>query len=241
MSDINTHEPAAAEPEGSFFSRMAWLFVAPVRLFDDIAAGTPWWEPWVWVSVLNMVASYLSAPVKIHLTRLNPRGLPEEQIQQTIAAFERPLVKVSSLLSEPVSALIVALVVAGISYVVLTLQTDRARFKKYFSLYLYGSILISVETVISVVVIRIRGVETVQSLEDLVLSFGIESFFPFHKLLTPVLASLGVFAVWFYVIVGIGVTRVFGLPGRSAFLVVIPVWLLFVLYGLVNMQLLGIG
>ncbi|MDH3217830.1 MAG: YIP1 family protein, partial [Candidatus Krumholzibacteria bacterium] len=57
------------------------------------------------------------------------------------------------------------------------------------------------------------------------------------KILRAILNSLDVFQLWFYILVGMGVMHVFKLSGRSAALVVIPVWLVFVLIALVSARL----
>ncbi|MDH3216516.1 MAG: hypothetical protein OEN01_09525, partial [Candidatus Krumholzibacteria bacterium] len=83
-----SEEVGAAGSEG-FLSRFIWTISSPQRLFADIADGAHWWQPWVWVSLINMVIAYISVPIQIQLIRLNPRGVPDEQLQQTLEAMEK--------------------------------------------------------------------------------------------------------------------------------------------------------
>ena len=106
------NEETASSDEGSFFSRFIWVFLSPKRLFDDIAEGdVPWWQPWVWVSLLNMVTAYISMPIQKQLVRLNPNNLTEEQLQQNLDALDK--FGFLGVISTPVGVLISSVIVVS--------------------------------------------------------------------------------------------------------------------------------
>jgi hypothetical protein len=223
---------------GSFISRFVWTFVSPKQLYEDIAAGAHWWQPWVWVSLISMVVAYISIPIQMQLTRLNPNGQPQEQIDQAVEAMEK--FGFLGVISTPVMLLIVGLIVGGISYVLVNLLAEESSFKKYFSLMFYANIVVAVGQLIGILVTRMKGVEAIRSIHDAAASFGPAMLVdPDQKVLYPVLASLDVFYIWYYALMVAGLIRIFRMSTANAVLAVIPVWLLQVLFALISARFSG--
>ncbi len=218
---------------GSVVSRFIWTIQSPSLLFDDIKAGVKWWEPWMWVSILNMAIAHISVPIQLQLVRLNPRNVPAEQLQQTLEQMEK--FGFLGVITTPVVVLITSLIIAGISYLVVSVVSEASSFKKYFTLYLYANIVSSIGLLIGTSLTRMKGVESINAPEDAVASFGpallIDSG---QKILYPLLSSLDGFYVWFYVLMALGIAHVFQVGRRTAILAVVPLWLLFVLISLVS-------
>jgi hypothetical protein len=232
--------PEAPRPQGSFVSRLIWTFMSPKKLYADIDAGVHWWEPWVWVSLINMVTAYISMPVQVQLASLNPSNLPPDQLEQNLEMMEK--FGFVGIVTIPVWVLLMGVIVAGISYLVLSVLSDRSRFKGYFCLYLYANIVLGVGTLLSTYVARSKGVENIRSLQDAYASFGPALLLSEpHSILTPVLGSLDVFYLWFYGLIAIGVAYVFKTTVRTGVIVAVPIWLLTVLMELVRSQFGGVG
>lgn len=233
-------EIRAEKQRGSFLSRLLWTFHSPTRLYGDIAAGSPWWQPWVWVSIVNGVVAWVSLPIQIRLASLNPRDVPEEQLDQSLEMMEK--FGFLGVISTPVVVLITSLIIAGISYLIVSMLAESPSFKKYFTLYLYCSVVSSLGLLVSTLITRLRGLDVIRSMEDAFASLGPAAFLsPGHKVLYPILSNFDLFDLWFYILLGAGVSHVFRLTSRSAFLVVLPVWLLFVLFALIGTRFGGMS
>ena len=226
------------EARGTFFERFLWIFLSPKKLYEEIAVGVDWWQPLVWVSLVNMITAYLLIPVQIKLASLNPDNVPPEQLQQTIETMEK--LGYLGLISAPVAVLFSGALVAGISYLILSVISERSSFKKYFTLYLYSSIIMSLGILLSTVLTRMKGLDAIRSMEDAFASFGPAMLIPTEsKILTSVLTTLDIFNVWFYILIGMGVAHIFKVSSRAAVVVVLPVWLVFVLFSLVGARVAG--
>lgn len=223
-------------PELGFISRGLGIFHTPTKVFDDVDRGAPWWQPWVWASLVNIAIGYAFIPVQIHLYRLNPEGFPEDQVTRMIETIQSfPLKHIGIIVGAPVTVLFVALAFAGVSYVAVSVLSERADFKKHLTIYLYASIVAWAGVLLSNLVVRWRGIENISSAHDAIASFGPAAFvMEGHRIGYAVLSTLDAFSIWFYVLMGWGVIRVFGLSRSSAALVVVPVWLLSVLIALVG-------
>jgi hypothetical protein len=220
-------------PSGSFLSRAIWTLTSPKHLYEDIARGSQWWEPWVWVSLVSMVIAYISIPVQMQLVRLNPQGRPPEDIEKTVEAMQK--FGAIGIVSTPVVILITALIVGGVSYLLVSLLAEESSFKKYFTLMLYANIDVASGQLIGTVLTRLKGVENIRSVQDATAQFGPALLAsPDQKILYPVLSSLDVFYIWFYALLAAGLVHVFRMSTRNAVLVIIPVWLLQVLFALLG-------
>jgi hypothetical protein len=230
------NEEAGSRETGTFLTRFIWTLQAPKKLYADIASGDArWWEPWVWVSLINMVVAYISIPIQIQLARLNPNNLPAEEVQQTVEMMEK--FGMVGVISTPVLILVTSLIVVAISYLVLSVLSEEPRFKKYFTLYLYASIVSSLGLLLATAITRMKGVDSIRSIEDAASSFGPDILVGSdQKILHAILSNFGLFHIWFYVLVAMGVMYVFKLSRGSAIIVVIPVLLLAILVTLITAQ-----
>jgi hypothetical protein len=212
---------------GGFFERLGWIFYAPSRVFEDIETGAvTWWQPWIWVGLLNMMAAYIFLPIHRLMMEMNFQELPEETLYKMldywsiIAAFE--------VISAPIAVMLVALVTGAIGYILISILTTHSSFKKFFTLYLYASIVGSIGGLLSVLVVRFtKGLETIRAPEDAAFSIGLSFLAPLeNKLLEALCKSIDLFAIWALVIIALGLMHVFKLTRNQAILCVIPFWLI---------------
>jgi hypothetical protein len=229
-------------PSGSLLSRLFGILYSPKKVFDDVDRGAPWWEPWVWVSVLNIAVSYLAIPIQVQLQRLRAGDVPPEEVERGIEAMQSMPVKMLGIISAPVSVLFVGVVFAAVSYIAVSVLSERANFKKHLAICLWASLVWWLGVLASTLVVRARGIGEIRAVRDAMAPFGPAAFLPeANSIWLAVLSTLDVFALWFYTLVGIGVVRVFRLSWRGAALVVIPVWLLYMLFELVSARLAGMA
>ncbi|MGD8412898.1 MAG: YIP1 family protein [Candidatus Latescibacterota bacterium] len=219
----------------TFINRLSWIFFSPSRLFEDIKQGNaPWWQAWIWLSIIYVVVGYASIPINIALLEINPSNLSPEQVDQQMA-FMEGAGKWVQIVSTPVILLLVTLAVSGLVYVMVSLLSDKANFKKFFALSLYTSIISSMANVVGTVVVRLKGVDTIRTVEDARFSIGLKFLAPEEgALVKTIVGSFDFFAVWSFVLVVMGLMHVFEMSRRQAIYCIIPMWIMYV-----GMLLLG--
>jgi hypothetical protein len=216
-------------------ARVLAIFHSPGKVFEGIDRGAPWWEPWVLASLLNMVAAYVVIPINTRLFSLNPHGLSPEELGQGLETLQKFSMKYLGVITAPMSVLFAALVFSAVSYIVVSVLSERPDFKKHLAVYLYSSIVMSVGIVVSNLIVRWNGIENIQTIGDAVAPLGPAALVPVdERIWFALLSTLDVFSVWSYVLFGLGVMYVFGLSRRAAVLTVLPLWLLAVLIALVE-------
>ena len=213
-----------------FFNRFVWIFVSPSKVFADIKDGkASWWQAWVWLSVIYLIVGYFSKPVQLAVMELNPSDLPLDQLDKQLEIMEGWGYWVQ-LAATPVILLVVALIVVGLSYILVSILADRASFKQYFSLNMYAGVVASLATVLTTLVSRMKGIDAIQSVADAKFSIGLAFLAPEEGALARALfSSVDVFSIWSYVLIVMGLMYVFDMARRQAIYCIIPLWLLQVL------------
>lgn len=212
-----------------FLNRLGWIFFSPAKLFEDIKVGNaPWWQAWLWLSIIYLIVGYAAIPINIALLEINPRNLPADQIDQQLAFLEG-VGKWFQIGATPVILLLVTLAVSGLVYVLVSILSDKANFKKFFTLSLYTSIVSSFANVIATLVVRMKGVDAIRTAADAKFSIGLGFLAPEQGALARVLLiSVEFFAVWSFVLVVMGLMHIFEMTRRQAIYCVIPMWIIYV-------------
>lgn len=218
-----------------FFNRFSWAFVSPTRLFADIKEGrASWWQAWIWLSIIYLVVGYFSMPINIALIEINSQDLTPEQVDQQLAVFEGPL-KWVQVAASPLIILLVSLIVSALTYIVVSILSEKARFKQFFALSLYASVVSSMANVLTTIVVRMRGVENIRTAADARFSVGLGFLAPEEgALVRAVLGSFDFFAIWSFVLVVMGLMHIFEMTRKQAIICIVPLWVIYV-----AMMLLG--
>lgn len=222
----------------SFFNRFVWIFVSPSRVFADIREErVSWWQPWVWLSIMYVIIGVFSLPIQRVLLELNEQGLTAEQLDQQLRMMDKfGLVQVAS---TPFVALALGAAVAGITYVLVSIISSQATFKKYFTITLYSGLVAGAAQIISVAIVRARGLDTIRSADDAMVSVGLRFLAPENNtVLKALFSSFEFFSLWSLFLIGMGLVHVFGMSRGQAILCVIPWWIIFFAMTLVG-QIFG--
>jgi hypothetical protein len=217
-------DPAAQGPKGGFLSSIVDIFVDPFKVFARIDAGLSWWKPFALVSVVTMIMSYLMLPLQQKLVELNMRNLNEEQLQKAVEGFGKfaPL----QLIMVPIGLIVVYLIVAGVVHLAINIMSSCSNFKKTLSLISFCGIITVIEQIISMVILRMRGVESIESASDMKFSLSLAPLLgEGNGLLSAALQSLSIFSIWYYVVLILGIAAIFKISRKAAIVPVLPIWI----------------
>jgi hypothetical protein len=212
----------------SIVNRFVWMFTAPARVFDDIRDGRVGWrQPWLVISVMYMVLTFLSLPIQVALLELNPKGVSPEMLDQQIRMVDS-FGWVWVVLT-PLGVLVMQLIVAGLTYILVTIMSQRATFKQYLTLNFFAGIPAMVGQLLSVILIRARGLEGIMGPEDARMSFSLRALAPpDSSVVKGLFGGVEFFTIWSLVLLAMGLSRVFGMGRAQAVGVVVPMWLIMV-------------
>lgn len=224
-----------------FFRRIGDVFFAPSTVYDDIRERRAGWvQPWLFVSVLGLLVTYLSFPIQRAVQDLNLMNIPQDKLDQQLAMMNT--MKIASLISTPAVVILATLVVAGISYMVVSVMSPEANFKQYFTLSMFAGVIGIMGQVVSTAVIRLRGVDKIATLEDARFSLSLRPLAPPDSaVLRGLLGSFEFFWVWSTIFVVMGLMRIFGMSRSKAIAVVVPIWLMYVILMVFSEKFGGLG
>lgn len=211
--------------EGNFFSRFVWTFTSPSRLFADIEAKPAFLEPWVWVAIFSLVSAHLYFPIQAAIMKMGMANLSPEQLEKSLEAMEK--FRLLGYVGAAIVPLIGLLVFSLLGYIAVALISESSSYKSYLTLFSYAYLIPILGGLLSAILVRLRGVESIKSVRDAQVSFGLGFLVPEgSKLLSALAASLEVFDIWFFILMGLGVGVLFRMSRNQVIAAIVPLWLI---------------
>jgi len=228
------------------WQRVANIFSAPSKTFEDIKKGNKsWWMPLI---ILALVAYILFAAVAFKVgmqqvvdnqIRLNPKA--EEQLAAAPPAQREMSSRISLYITEAAFIANPLLVLAGAAVLSLGLWGTinfifggKASYASIFAVWMYASLPSIVKTLLGTTVIFAGAAPE---------TFNIRNFAPTNiaalflnpaesnAALYALASSLDVVSIWTMVLLGMGTAVVAGVKRTSGYLAVFGWWVIFVLVG----------
>jgi hypothetical protein len=176
-----------------------------------------------------IVMVHLQVPINEQVMSLNERGLNEEQLEMAMDNMET--FRIVGYIAAPVVALIIYLLSAAVVNITANLMSGRTDYKKALSLCIFAGFIPLVEQIISVVVIRMRGVENIESAAEAQLSLSLAPLFPdAGNFLSSFLKSLSIFSVWFYIVMALGIAAIYRIEVKKSAVPVVILWIISFLF-----------
>ncbi len=217
------------EVKGGFLQSVLDIFIDPMKVFPRIRAGLTWWKPFVLASVIGMINAYFMSPFQLKRIELNPRDLSPEQVEAALERVQK--FGFVGLIFTPIVFIIIYLIMAGIVHIVINIMSSESNYKKTLSLVSYAGLISILGQVITTVILRMRGVDSVETMSDMKMSLSLAAFFPDLKGAGyAFLESLSVFSIWYYILFLLGVSVIFRMSRSRALVPVIVMWLISFLF-----------
>jgi hypothetical protein len=248
MSDqeiLTSGEAVVAAPGLSQWQRVANIFSAPSKTFQDIQRGhTSWWVPFVIVAIVSYLF-FAAVAFKIGLPQVvnNEMRLDSktsERMAQATPEQREMSNKIALYMTEGAFIANPALALAGVALLSLGLWGTinfvfggKATYGKVFTVWFYASLPTVIKSLLGTIVI-FGGSDPE--------SFNIKNFAPTNlavflypnpleanKALYTLTSWLDVTTIWMLVLLGIGTATVAGLKRSSGYLAVFGWWAIFLL------------
>jgi len=182
----------------------AWL---PAVLFAGVVAATSW------LSVGPMVEV---------LARDRASGLSPEQIAQATSFLER--FRILLALGTPLVLWIKWGIISTLIWLTCTVAGRDADHRTLLRLVIYASGVQVLQAVLAFGVIVLKAPHAT-SVRELQLLASLAALWPdTHGVVAAVLASIGIFDVWFFAVLVVGVRRIVGFQLPAALLTIVPAW-----------------
>ncbi len=222
-----------------FLKRLVWIFTSPDRVFDDIRERrVNWVQPWLLSSLTYAIITWIAMPIQRAVLEVHP-DLTTEQIDQQLELMDN--FGFMWIVLAPAGALVITLVIAGLSYIAVTLASRAATFKQYLTLSFFTGIVGMMGQLISAVIIRVRGIENITGPEDAQMALSLRALAPDNAAVRGLFGSIEFFAIWSLVLVVMGLTRIFGMSRGQSVAVAVVLWILYAGMMIIGEALGGMG
>lgn len=205
----------------------------PGAVFERIRERPRFLAPLVTLMILSLVIGLLAKPYL-------EAALGGMMAQQAGAGGPQMSPGTMAMMQIVASALflpIIMLVAGGILWVVVSVFGEQASYRHLISVSCHASILYILQLATGLLIVSLRGVESVTSVADLQPALGLDLLVPGAKgYLGAVLKGVNVFSIWGVVVQGIGITKTHNIARETgygaaavAFVVALLVFSLFAL------------
>ncbi len=184
--------------------RLARTPFVPKGVFAEQREAPTLWIPWIALTVLWVIVLALLVPLVVEFARnmsaAAGRPFPEAAVG---------IIRVQVMVIPAVLLVVGVLLGAGIYYLTLVALGQGPRFKGLLTVSVFGSTVAFLQTLVTVVVLRVRGAQAIQTPADLQVSFGLDLLFSVefaqaHPVIATVLRGIGPFELWALIIAVVG-------------------------------------
>ena len=242
MSDIEVQSAAGQAPSLTQWQRVADVFSAPSKTFEDIKRGNrSWWLPFIIMAIFGYVL-FAAVSTKIGMqqavdNQIHMNPAQEEKLAQAPPEQREMARKVSLGITEGIfiaNPLFLLAVFALSSLVVMATINfgfgGRAKFGSVFSVWMYASLPGVIKVILGTIVIFVGMAPE---------SFNLKNYAPTNigaflnpmdtnKALYTLASALDIVTIWTLVLLGMGVAIVAGVKRSSGYIAIFGWWALIV-------------
>jgi hypothetical protein len=234
----NATSPAAPAPQPSASFKEGILGLVNVYL-DPVSTARRVQLKWFWVyplvvlSIISTIVQLQLIPFTMQAMRMDPpNGASGEQLQRMlsmtatishIAAYCTPLI-----------ILLFSCIAAGLVMAVGAIVDARVRFQHVLSLLLTCGMISMLQYIASVIVLRTKGIDDIQSMHQMQVPLGLDIFINASGALGGLLNYFSIFMVWYIVMLGLSYSHLAKVSRGKAFVATSPAWLIGLLFAVVG-------
>ena len=199
-----TPTPTPSEtPVVSDALRLVRVLFSPGTVFAELEQRPSFWMPWLLVSIVTAVITFLQRPFQARL-----RELMMERAGRPVTP-PSTVGTIISVAATPIGVLVLCAVIGGILYLIVSSLGGETTFRRLLTVVIHAWPLTLVQQALTFIVLSMRGVSSINGPSDMFVSLGADLLLPqdaqvgyFVRFL---LAGIGPLQIWQLVITAVGV------------------------------------
>ncbi len=201
------------------------VFVNPAALFGRLRDRPDWLLPLLLGAAVYLVVQYFLHPYASRATLgMITDSTPPQMAQALRDAANKPADW--KLIFQPIGYVVLCLIGAGILTGLAAMLTAAGKFKPIFSAFLYAKLIALPAMLLSLLIVSLRGVESVNSMMDIMWTVGPAMFVTENKFLFNVLSQINLFEAWYVILLVIAIQKITGAKRGTAITVVGIYWVI---------------
>jgi hypothetical protein len=218
-------QPASQPAHVSPVRGLIEVFANPAALFERLRDRPDWLIPLlVGCGVMLVVQYFLHPYTSRAVLGMITDSTPPQAAQ---AMRERATMPAGwTLIFQPISYAVICLIGAGILTGLAAMFTAKGKFKPIFSAVVYAKLVVLPAMLLSLLIVSLRGVESVNSMMDVIWTLGPAMFVSDNKFLFNVFTQINLFEAWYVILLVIAIQKITGAKRGSSIAVVAVYWVL---------------
>jgi hypothetical protein len=201
------------------------VFVNPAALFERLRDRPDWLIPLLVGCVVMLVVQYFMHPFTSRATLgMITDSTPPQMAQALRDAANKPADW--KLIFQPIGYAVICLIGAGILTGLAAMFTATGKFKPIFSAFVYAKLVVLPAMLLALLIVSLRGVESVNSMMDIMWTLGPSMFVTDNKFLFNVLTQINLFEAWYVVLLVIAIQKITGAKRGTSIAVVAVYWVI---------------
>lgn len=186
------------------------ILAAPAEVFTDVNESPRWRFPLLFLVLSTMTVGWFMIPAIMEpMKRIFASSFGESGSEAAMEAVMKSML-VLQLIVEPIFKIVRWVVLAGILYFIsmLFVKDIPNLFKRIFSLVAYSETIFILMSVISMLIVYARGIQSIEGSDDLTVFRGLDYFIKgttSNTALVTILSSVNPFSIWYVIIIAVGV------------------------------------
>jgi hypothetical protein len=217
---------SSAQPESVSPARgLIDVFVNPAALFERLRDRPDWLIPLLAGSAVLLIVQYFLHPYSARgVLGMITDSTPPQAAQAMRESAMKPVGW--TVIFQPIGYVVFCLIGAGILTGLATMFTAKGKFKQIFSAFVYAKLVTLPALLLMLLVVSLRGVDSVNSMMDVMWTLGPAIFVSENKLLFNVLTQISLFEVWYFVLLVIAVQKITGCKRGTGITTAAVYWLI---------------
>jgi hypothetical protein len=176
----------------------------PVPVFERVRERPRFLAPWIIISVIAIIVTYLTRPFQAAAMQDIISRLPPEQAAQMSGAGQGGIVGL--LVGTPLFVLLMLVIGTGLLWAATAVTGADAKFKVVSSVLAYSMVTYSVVSIITMIILFVKGVGTVHSFADMRPPIGLDFLAPNAGFFAAtILNGINPFSIWGVWLAGTGI------------------------------------
>lgn len=195
------------------------IIFEPGKAFAHIKEKDDWWVPFILLVVVTWIFLWTSGPA---LARITAQQMSEMGVDREIPKF----VEYIKYIGAPIGTLIMWLIMSVLIWFLGNSFGADWDYTKALDLYAYSFVVQALRSILTTVILLVRGIPNIMTFKDLTVATGLNLIFsPENPRLYALFSGIEVFTIWQFVLIAYGVSEITGISKKKAAWVSVIIYL----------------
>jgi len=203
------------------------IFFSPERAFKEINKRPKWLIAFLIIGIGTIMTNYFILPFANRVATFSVASDTSYNEAENILNMMKSM-QIIGIFLLPLFLLIGFLFTAVILWLIIRIFSDETEFKKIFSMVVHSRIILFMGSLLSLIILQLRGLQSIKSAADIQVSLGLDLFLRNPDLDLPLkafLSNINVFSIWWIVLISLGISIAAKISRTKAIVIAIFFWL----------------